>query len=71
MRQVIEVIGRVLSIPVISIKQEEAGGYYGPLAMFAGLDMPASSALTQQRLGWKPTQIGLIADIGRPNYFNG
>jgi hypothetical protein len=39
--------------------------------MFAGLDMPASSALTQQRLGWKPTQIGLIADIGRPNYFNG
>jgi nucleoside-diphosphate-sugar epimerase len=71
MRQVIEVIGRVLSIPVISIKQEEAGGYYGPLAMFAGLDMPASSALTQQRLGWKPTQIGLIADIGQPNYFNG
>jgi hypothetical protein len=37
--------------------------------MFAGLDMPASSALTQQRLGWKPTQIGLIADITQPGYF--
>ncbi len=43
--------------------------YYGPLAMFAGLDMPASSALTQQRLGWTPTGIGLIADIGQPGYF--
>lgn len=69
MRQVIEVLGRALNVPVVSIKQEDAGDYYGPLAMFAGLDMPASSALTQKRLGWKPTQIGLIADIGQPNYF--
>jgi hypothetical protein len=51
------------------VTQEELGGYYGPLAMFAGLDMPASSALTQQRLGWVPKEIGLIADIGQPGYF--
>lgn len=69
MRQVIEVIGRALNVPVVSIEKEEAGDYYGPLAMFAGLDMPASSALTQQRLGWTPTGIGLIADIGQPGYF--
>lgn len=69
MLQVMEVIGRALNVPVVSIKKEEAGDYFGPLAMFAGLDMPASSALTQQRLGWKPTQIGLIADIDQPNYF--
>jgi nucleoside-diphosphate-sugar epimerase len=69
MIQICEVLGRALNVPVISVKQEEAGKYYGPLAMFAGLDIPASSALTQQRLGWKPTQIGLIADIGKPNYF--
>ncbi len=69
MRQIIEVIGRALNVPVVSIMKEEAGDYFGPLAMFAGLDMPASSALTQQRLGWKPTQIGLIADIGQPDYF--
>jgi nucleoside-diphosphate-sugar epimerase len=69
MRQVIEVIGRALNVPVVSIKKEQAGDYYGPLAMFAGLDMPASSALTQQRLGWTPTGIGLIADIGQPGYF--
>jgi nucleoside-diphosphate-sugar epimerase len=69
MREVIEVIGRALNVPVVSIKKHEAGDYYGPLAMFAGLDMPASSALTQQRLGWTPTGIGLIADIGQPGYF--
>jgi nucleoside-diphosphate-sugar epimerase len=65
MRQVIEVIGRALNVPVVSIKKEEAGDY-GPLAMFAGLDMPASSTLTQQQLGWTPTGINLIADIGQP-----
>jgi nucleoside-diphosphate-sugar epimerase len=69
MRQVMDVIGRALDVPVVSIGQDEAGEYYGPLAMFAGLDMPASSALTQQRLGWTPTGIGLIADIDQPGYF--
>jgi nucleoside-diphosphate-sugar epimerase len=70
MREIIGVIGRALNVPVVSIGKEEAGDYYGPLARFTGLDMPASSALTRQRLGWNPTQIGLIADIGRPGYFN-
>ena len=37
--------------------------------MFAGLDMPAYSVLTQQRLGWTPTGINLIADIGQRGYF--
>jgi nucleoside-diphosphate-sugar epimerase len=69
MRQIIEVVGRALNVPVVSIKLEDAGDYYGPLAMFAGIDMPASSALTQARLGWKPKEIGLIADIGQPGYF--
>ncbi|MBR1219355.1 SDR family oxidoreductase [Bradyrhizobium sp. U87765 SZCCT0131] len=69
MRDVIEVVGRALNVPVRSIRKDEAGDYYGPLAMFAGLDMPASSSLTQQRLGWTPTGIGLIADIGQPGYF--
>jgi len=69
MRRIIEVIGRALDVPTISIKKEEAGDFYGPLAMFAGLDMPASSTLTQQKLGWTPVGIGLIDDIGQPGYF--
>jgi hypothetical protein len=31
--------------------------------MFAGMDMPASSALTQAALGWHPKGPGLIADL--------
>jgi nucleoside-diphosphate-sugar epimerase len=69
MLQIMEVISRALNVPMVSITPEEAADYYGPLAMFAGLDMPASSALTQQRLGWTPNGIGLIADIGQPGYF--
>jgi nucleoside-diphosphate-sugar epimerase len=69
MRQIAEVLGRALGVPVTSIKKEEAGAYFGPLAMFAGLDMLASSAKTQAELSWKPTEIGLIADIGQPSYF--
>jgi phage repressor protein C with HTH and peptisase S24 domain len=41
----------------------------GPMATFADLDMPASSALTQKWLGWKPKEIGLIEDTGQPGYF--
>lgn len=69
MREITDVVGRALNVPVVSITKEEVGDYFGSLAVFAGLDMPASSALTQQRLGWTPTGIGLIADIGQPGYF--
>lgn len=71
MRDIAEVIGRQLNVPAVSIKPEDAGAHFGWIAMFAGLDMPASSALTQEWLGWKPTEIGLIADISRPGYFAG
>jgi hypothetical protein len=40
------------------------------MGWFAGLDMQASSAITQAELGWKPTHPGLIADIGQPGYFD-
>jgi nucleoside-diphosphate-sugar epimerase len=63
MREIAEIIGKGLKVPVISISQEEAQAHFGWLAMFAGSDMPASSALTRQRLGWHPTGPGLIADL--------
>ena len=69
LREIAEILGRQLKLPVASIPQDKAPGHFGIAAMFAGIDGPASSALTQQWLGWKPTQIGLIADIGQPNYF--
>jgi len=63
MREIAEVIGRGLKVPVVSLSQEEAQAHFGWLAMFAGFDMPASSAITQQRLDWHPTGPGLIADL--------
>ncbi len=63
MREIAEVIGRGLKVPVVSLSKEEAQAHFGWLAMFAGSDMPASSAITQQRLQWRPTGPGLIADL--------
>jgi len=63
-REIAEAIGRGLKIPVVSLSPEEAAGHFGWLGFFAGIDMPASSALTQQRLGWRPTQkAGMIEDL--------
>jgi nucleoside-diphosphate-sugar epimerase len=59
-----------LKIPVVSKSRDEAASHFGPLAMFVGMDSPASSALTQQRVGWRPTQAtGLIADLNQFNEF--
>jgi nucleoside-diphosphate-sugar epimerase len=64
-REIAETIGRRLKLPVKSILMEEAGGYFGWLAHLAARDMPASSALTQKKLGWRPTGPGLLADLER------
>jgi hypothetical protein len=63
MKDIAEVIARGLKVPEVSLTPEEAQAHFGWLAMFAGFDMPASSALTRQRLGWHPTGAGLIADL--------
>ena len=68
LRDIAEVIGRGLKVPVVSMSPEEAAAHFGWLAMFAGVDAPASSALTQKHLGWHPTGPGLIADLERMNY---
>ena len=57
MKAIAEALGRGLKVPVVSIKPEEAEAHFGWLARFAG-DMPSSSALTQQKLNWKPTGPG-------------
>ena len=68
MRDIAEVIGRGLKVPVVAMSPEEAAGHFGWLAAFAGLDLPASSAQTQARLGWRPTGPGLIADLEQMRY---
>ena len=70
LRDIAEVIGRGLKVPVVSLSPEEAGTHFGFFAAFAGLDTPASSTLTQERLGWHPTGPGMIADLEQMRYEN-
>ncbi len=68
-REIAEVIGRHLDLPVRSISPEDAGEHFTWLAGFIGLDSPASSALTRELLGWEPTHLGLIQDLEQGHYF--
>jgi nucleoside-diphosphate-sugar epimerase len=68
-REVAEAIGRGLSVPVVSKSHEAAADHFGWIARFFGIDGPASSALTRERLGWRPVQPGLIADLSAEHYF--
>lgn len=68
MKDIAEAISRGLKVPVVSISAAEAVPHFGFLGAFAGLDMPASSALTQERLGWRPSGPGLIADLAAMNF---
>jgi nucleoside-diphosphate-sugar epimerase len=63
MRAIAEAIGHRLDLPVRSVAHEEVQGFFGWLGMFAGYDMPASSAQTRKALGWQPTGRSLIADL--------
>jgi nucleoside-diphosphate-sugar epimerase len=65
-----EVIGRHLNLPVVSISPQDAGEHFGWLAAFIGIDSPASSVLTRERLGWQPTHPGLIEDLEQDHYFH-
>jgi nucleoside-diphosphate-sugar epimerase len=66
-REIAEAIGRRLSLPARSRPAEEYGGMLVPLL---STDMPASSTITQELLGWKPTHPGLIEDIDQGHYFS-
>ncbi|MBB2754972.1 UNVERIFIED_ORG: nucleoside-diphosphate-sugar epimerase [Rhizobium aethiopicum] len=70
-REIAEVIGRRLDVPVASKSREEAAEHFGWFAMFAGFDVPTSSERTRALLGWQPAQPGLLADIDHPAYFGG
>ena len=66
LRDIASAAARRLKLPVKSIRPEQAQAFFGWLAMFAGLDMPASATQTREKLGWEPTGPGLIADIEQP-----
>jgi nucleoside-diphosphate-sugar epimerase len=68
-RQIAEVIGRRLNVPVLSKSSEETNKHFDWFAHFAALDNPTSSERTRQLLEWQPEQPGLISDMDGPSYF--
>ena len=69
MRDIAALIGQHLNLPIVSKSAAEAAEHFGWMANFVGLDAAASSALTQQQLGWQPEQPGLLADLDLGHYF--
>lgn len=70
-RTIAESIGRHLGLPVVGLAPEAAAEHFGWFTPFAGLDAPASSALTQKRFGWHPSEPSLLADLDAGHYFSG
>ncbi|MBE1446498.1 SDR family oxidoreductase [Paenibacillus sp. OAS669] len=70
-RDIAGIIGRHLNLPIVSISREEADAHFGWLSFAASVDNPTSSALTRERLGWRPVQPALIPDLEEGHYFNG
>jgi len=68
-RDIAEAIGHRLDLPVARIAPEDASSHFGWFAHFAAMDVLASSKRTQEALGWRPTQPGLIEDIAQPAYY--
>jgi nucleoside-diphosphate-sugar epimerase len=62
-RTIAEAIGKRLGLPTTSLSPDQAAAHFGWIGMFASVDAPASSQITQQRLGWRPTGESLLEDI--------
>lgn len=65
MRDIVQAIAQALNLPVVSVQGDEAAEYFGWMASFAAMDMPASSKLTRERLGWNPTGPSLLDDLSK------
>ncbi|MFF4528493.1 SDR family oxidoreductase [Streptomyces sp. NPDC001407] len=68
-RDIAEVIGRHLDLPVTSVPPEAAAEHFAWLGHFLAADAPVSSTLTRDLLDWKPTHPGLLEDLDKGHYF--
>jgi nucleoside-diphosphate-sugar epimerase len=68
-RDIAEVIGRHLGLPVVSVSREDAAVHFGFLGAFFSMDLPSTSAKTRAALGWQPVHPGLIEDLEEGHYF--
>lgn len=69
LKQIAEIIGRRLDLPVKSIPAEEAAAHFGFLGGAVLADNPVTTARTREVLGWEPTHPGLLEDLAQAHYF--
>lgn len=67
-RQIAEAIGRQLGLPAVSLTPAEADAHFGALAIWVANDGAASNEWTRKTLGWNPVEVGIVADVERPEY---
>ncbi|MFF4113758.1 SDR family oxidoreductase [Streptomyces sp. NPDC001714] len=70
-RDVAEVIGRRLGVPVESVPEDRRAAHFGFFGAFVSLDVPVRSGRTRELLGWQPVEPGLVADLEQGHYFEG
>jgi nucleoside-diphosphate-sugar epimerase len=70
LREIAEVVGRRLNVPVTSVAPGDAPAHFSWLAGFLGMNSPASSARTRELMQWQPTHPGLIEDLDEGHYFD-
>ncbi len=68
-REIAEVIGRHLNVPVVSKTPQEANELLGFIGWALGMDGSATYLKTREALGWQPKEIGLITDLDNGTYF--
>lgn len=68
-KEIAEIIGKQLGVPVAAKTMEEAQSHFGFLAHMLACNNPTSSAKTQEQLGWSPSQPSLIADLNEGTYY--
>jgi nucleoside-diphosphate-sugar epimerase len=64
-KEIADAIGHGLGLPVEAREAE----HFGWFAAFAGMDIPTSSTITRELVGWKPTYPGLLDDLENAGYF--
>jgi nucleoside-diphosphate-sugar epimerase len=67
-RDIAELIGKKLNLPVVSISPEDAQAHFGFLGAIVGADIARSSAKTRELLNWQPSHLSLLEDIELGNF---
>ncbi|MER6078204.1 SDR family oxidoreductase [Streptomyces sp. NPDC001833] len=70
-RDIADVIGRRLGVPVQSVPEDRRDEHFGFFGAFVSRDMLVRSGRTRELLGWQPEEAGLLADLEQGHYFDG